>query len=49
VRAGAGRKGPVSAELARVDLRALAPALVIVQAGHDDIGMPAAVERPPPS
>ncbi len=45
VRAGAGRKGPVSAELARVDLRALAPALVIVQAGHDDIGMPAAVER----
>jgi len=45
LRAGAGRKGPVSAELGRVDLRALAPALVIVQAGHDDIGLPAALER----
>lgn len=45
VRAGVGRKGPVAAELARVDLRALAPALVIVQAGHDDIGVPAALER----
>ena len=49
VRAGVGREGPVAAELARIGLRALAPALVIVQAGHDDIGMPAAVERPPPS
>jgi lysophospholipase L1-like esterase len=45
VRAGAGRKGPVSAELGRIDLRALAPALVIVQAGHDDIGIPTAVEK----
>lgn len=45
LRAGAGRRGPVSAELGRVDLRALAPALVIVQAGHDDIGLPAALER----
>ena len=35
-----GRKGPVAAEIARLDLRALAPALVIVQAGHDDIGVP---------
>jgi lysophospholipase L1-like esterase len=45
VRAGAGRKGPVSAELGRIDLRAFAPALVIVQAGHDDIGVPAAIEK----
>jgi lysophospholipase L1-like esterase len=45
VRAGAGRKGPVAAEIARVDLRALGPALVIVQAGHDDIGVPARLEQ----
>jgi lysophospholipase L1-like esterase len=45
VRAGVGRKGPVAAELARIGLRALAPALVIVQAGHDDIGVPLTLER----
>ena len=45
VRAGAGRKGPVADEIARADLRALAPALVIVQAGHDDIGVPARLEQ----
>jgi len=45
VRAGVGRQGPVAAEISRVDLRALDPALVIVQAGHDDIGVPASVER----
>jgi hypothetical protein len=45
VRAGAGRKGPVAAEIARVDLRALGPALVIVQAGHDDIGVPPRLEQ----
>ena len=45
VRAGAGRQGPVAAEIARVGLRALAPALVIVQAGHDDIGTPPALEQ----
>ena len=45
VRAGAGRKGPVAAEIARLDLRALVPALVIVQAGHDDIGVPLRLER----
>ena len=35
---GVGRKGPVSAEIGQIDLRALNPSLVIVQAGHDDIG-----------
>jgi lysophospholipase L1-like esterase len=45
VRAGVGRNGPVATEIARVDLRALDPALVIVQAGHDDIGVPASLER----
>ena len=48
VRAGAGRsgsRGPVAAEIARVGLRALQPSLVIVQAGHDDIGVPPALER----
>ncbi len=45
VRAGAGRKGPVATEIARLDLRALAPALVIVQAGHDDIGIAVQLEQ----
>ena len=48
VRVGGGRpgsKGPVVAEIARADLRALQPSLVIVQAGHDDIGVPPALER----
>ena len=47
VRAGAwpGSRGPVAAEIARAGLRALQPSLVIVQAGHDDIGVPPALER----
>jgi lysophospholipase L1-like esterase len=45
VRPGVGRKGPVATEITRVDLRALDPALVILQAGHDDIGVPTSVER----
>jgi acyl-CoA thioesterase I len=45
IRPGVGRKGPVEAEIAAVDLRSLDPALVIVQAGHDDIGVPARLER----
>jgi lysophospholipase L1-like esterase len=40
VRPGVEHGGPVARELARVGLRALRPALVIVQAGHDDIGEP---------
>jgi lysophospholipase L1-like esterase len=45
VRTGANRSGPVAAELAHLDLRSLGPALVIVQAGHNDIGVPARLEQ----
>jgi lysophospholipase L1-like esterase len=45
VRLGVGRQGPMAAEIARIGLRALKPALVIVQAGHDDIGVPARLEE----
>ena len=45
VHAGSGRQGPVARMLARVDLRALDPSLVIVQAGHDDSGVPVPLER----
>jgi len=40
VHPGLGRKGPVSAEVARVHLGALQPSLIIVQAGHDDMSVP---------
>jgi lysophospholipase L1-like esterase len=45
VRAGAGHRGPVARLLAGEDLRALDPRLVVVQAGHDDSGVPASLER----
>ena len=45
VHPGTGHRGPVTAQIARIGLRALAPALVIVQAGHDDIGVPPQLER----
>jgi lysophospholipase L1-like esterase len=45
VHPGLGRKGPVSAEIARVHLGALEPSLIIVQAGHDDMSVPPALER----
>lgn len=38
-------QGPVVHELAQVGLRALRPALVIVQAGHNDIGEPLPLVR----
>lgn len=43
--AGVERAGPVAAGIARIGLRALRPTLVIVQAGHDDIGVPPDLER----
>ncbi len=45
VRAGLRRQGPVAVELTRIGLRGVAPSLVIIQAGHDDIGVPARVEQ----
>lgn len=44
VRPGIHREGPVAREISAVDLRKLNPALVIVQAGHNDVGVPAALE-----
>ena len=45
VRPGIHRRGPVAREIAEVDLRKLNPALVIVQAGHNDMGVPAQLEQ----
>ena len=45
VHAGLGGKGPVATEIARAHLRLLQPALVIVQAGHDDMSVPPDLER----
>ncbi len=45
IRRGILKQGPVAAELARIGLRALRPVLVIVQAGHNDIGEPLQLER----
>jgi acyl-CoA thioesterase I len=45
VRTGADGRGPVLRMLAGEDLPAVSPALVIVQAGHDDIGVPLKAER----
>jgi lysophospholipase L1-like esterase len=44
-RTGASGQGPMLRMLAGEDLRALRPALVIVQAGHDDIGVWPRAER----
>ena len=44
-RVSASGRGPVARMLSTERLRALDPALVIVQAGHDDLGTPAALER----
>lgn len=45
VHPGPGGQGPVAAEIARAHLRLLQPALVIVQAGHDDMSVPPDLER----
>ena len=45
VHPGPGGQGPVTAEIAQARLRLLQPALVIVQAGHDDMSVPPDLER----
>jgi len=45
VSTGSGRDGPVLRMLARTRLRSLDPSLVVLQFGHDDIGVPTGVER----
>jgi lysophospholipase L1-like esterase len=45
VRPGVGHGGPMMNEVARAGLHQLSPSMVIVQAGHDDIGVPASVEQ----
>jgi lysophospholipase L1-like esterase len=45
LRASASGRGPMARMLGQEELRRLGPALVIVQAGHDDVGMPAGLER----
>ncbi|MGD0556467.1 MAG: SGNH/GDSL hydrolase family protein [Streptosporangiaceae bacterium] len=45
VRAGSGHRGPLWRILDRIELSALDPSLVVIQLGHDDIGVPSATER----
>jgi acyl-CoA thioesterase-1 len=45
VRPGTQHGGPVAAEVTHVGLPSLDPSLIIVQAGHDDIGIPASTEE----
>jgi lysophospholipase L1-like esterase len=45
VRPGIHRRGPISREISQVNLPELNPALVIVQAGHNDMGVPAQLEQ----
>jgi lysophospholipase L1-like esterase len=45
VQPGDGGRGPVAHLLGQENLRGLRPSLVIVQAGHDDVGTSPAVER----
>jgi acyl-CoA thioesterase-1 len=42
---GVGRHGPMMRMLSAEGLRSLDPSVVIVQAGHDDVGVPQAPER----
>ena len=42
---GVGRHGPITRMLSAEGLRSLDPSVVIVQAGHDDVGVPQAPER----
>jgi lysophospholipase L1-like esterase len=44
VRTSPSGRGPMTRMLAQEELHGLSPALVIVQAGHDDLGVPAGLE-----
>jgi lysophospholipase L1-like esterase len=44
VRASASGRGPMARMLSQEGLHDLSPALVVVQAGHDDVGVPAGLE-----
>ncbi|MGH3297642.1 MAG: SGNH/GDSL hydrolase family protein, partial [Trebonia sp.] len=44
VRTSASGRGPMARMLSQEGLHDLSPALVIVQAGHDDVGVPAGLE-----
>ena len=44
VRASASGRGPVARMLGQEGLHGLSPSLVIVQAGHDDVGVPGGLE-----
>jgi lysophospholipase L1-like esterase len=45
VRPGAGRRGPMRREVAELAFRRLRPAMVILQAGHNDVGEPLSLVR----
>jgi len=45
VRTGSGDRGPLWRMADRIELSALDPSLVVIQLGHDDIGVPLATER----
>ena len=45
LRVSASGRGPMARMLGALGLRALSPALVIIQAGHDDLGASAALEE----
>jgi lysophospholipase L1-like esterase len=44
-RSSSSGRGPMARMLGQEDLHGLGPALVIVQAGHDDVGVPPGLER----
>jgi lysophospholipase L1-like esterase len=45
VRPGSGDRGPLVRMLSRIRLAVLDPSLVVIQLGHDDMGVPPATER----
>lgn len=45
VRTGSGDRGPLVRMLHRIQLAELRPSLVVIQLGHDDMGVPVSAER----